>query len=99
MSSKNGRGDGSGRIASLVKGFGGTAFLFAQLWVEPVAGRAVGAGDRVFRGDLQIDVRMVHRRQGAHAAEVPGTDGDLLDTHFVVEKRRVFLAHAMLLHG
>lgn len=75
------------------------AFRIALVGLETriidVKRRAVRAEDLAVLAHVEIDVRMIEGRAGAHAIELPNTDEDTFGTRVVREVRCRYSSHAM----
>jgi len=70
--------------------------VWGQCWVVTVKGGAIRADVFGILAHVAEDVRMVVRRRGADAHELPGADLDDCNTWIVLKVRNDFVAHALV---
>src|SRR5690242_17740709 len=75
--------------------FGRPGLPRTELWVVAVEGRAIRADDLVVAAHVEIDMRMVERRQGADAHELARADLDHRNAGIIVEMGNDRLGHGI----
>lgn len=70
------------------------AFGCLEAWVIDVERRAIGAKDLPVLSHVEIDVRVVERRAGAHAIEFLDADENALGADVICEMRDNGSGHA-----
>src|SRR6185437_318547 len=85
----------TGRSGSAVfhHAFGRPRFTGGEVAGIAVEGRAIGADDLAVVAEIEEDVRVIERRVGADAHELPRADLDDRDADIIVEVRNRMVGH------